>query len=257
VHESRTTLAILSLVLVTLCAFSTEAAAQYRRDVGITLRAKPHVASYSGEIEIVGEVGGQEQYRMGPETLALSIEAYRDEEETFRAQYSLDLDEGEPAVGFVAISELGLESDMWRPALEGLTVVSFLPLPEDEITEGYEWADLVTYQIAEIDLDFAEATQFRIQTIQDGHATIEFSSQGGGSTTIDRPMLGQGAKMDITRESVREGTFVFDLESGHVIESRRIEKTTTTSFVITNGEPQPATTEVQTVTFELKQNEER
>lgn len=249
-ESRRTTLLALATLILGVAAHASPVSAQYTTTADTTLRVQAHSIEYVGVLQIVGEVGGREQYRVGPDTIGLSIDV-RDAGDAFDADYGLDLGEGKLAVGSVTLSELGIDKNDWRPALEGLTLISFFPLPEAEVRERDEWAELVTYRIAEIDLDFAEATRFKVQSIEDNLITVTFSAEGGGSTTIDRPMLGPDARMEITRESAREGSFVFDFDLGYVVHSERIEKTTTLSMIHGGGSSQPGSTETQTLTLEL------
>ncbi|MBT3500204.1 MAG: hypothetical protein HOD00_12650 [Gemmatimonadales bacterium] len=249
-ESRRATLLAFATLLLSVSTLTSPVSAQYRAAVDTTLRVKAHNVEYVGVLQIVGEVGGQEQYRIGPDTIGLSIDVV-EAGNAFEAEYGLDLGEGEAAVGSVTLSELGIDKDDWRPALEGLTLISFFPLPEGEVRVRDEWAELVTYRIAEIDLDFAEATLFEIQSVEGSLITVTFSAEGGGSTTIDRPMLGPDASMEITRESAREGSFVFDFDLGYVVHSERVEKTTTLSVIHVGGSSQPGPTETQTLTLEL------
>jgi len=230
----------------------THAAAQYGRgQPATTLRAKPHETAYVASLEVVGEVGGHEQYRIGPDTIGLVIDVRAKGDTQLEVEYALDLGEGDPAVGKEGFSSLGLQTVQWRPAIEALTLISFFPLPEGAISVGFQWAEIGSYQIPDIDLDYAEATQFRIQSIDGDLVTISFSAEGGGSTTIDRPQLGAGSKMEITREGAREGTFVFSLGKGQVVRSNRTERVITLSVMIVNDERQQGPTETQTLTLSL------
>ena len=133
---------MLALMADATAAAST-AAAQRRQvepPAPPTLRAKPHQAIYMGVLEVVGTVDDREQYRLGPDTVELGIDAYQDSDGNMVAEYTLDLGAGEPSVGMTPFSELGLEPEQWRPTLEALTLVSFLPLPAEPKAVGGEWA---------------------------------------------------------------------------------------------------------------------
>lgn len=259
VHGGRRgllTVAVLTLALMADATVATSTAAAQRRRVESppppTLRAKPHQAMYKGVLEVVGAVDGREQYRMGPDTLLLSIDAYRDSDGNMVVEYTLDLGAGQPSVGTMPFSELGLEAEQWRPTLEALTLVSFLPLPAEPKDVGGEWARLSAYSIPDLDIDFAEATRFAIVSIEGEEVTISYSAEGGGSAMIDQPHLGPDAKLQITRESAREGTFVFHLGEGRVLSAERLERILTTSvFYIGDREPQAGSVESQTLTFRL------
>ncbi|MCH7531329.1 MAG: hypothetical protein IIB36_06125 [Gemmatimonadetes bacterium] len=249
------TLAILTVaVLADATVAASTTAAQQRRvePPPPTLRAKPHQTSYWGVLEVVGAVDGREQYRIGPDTILLGIDVYEDDDGNMIAEYTLDVGEGDPSVGTMPFSELGLEADQWRPTLEALTLVSFLPLPVEPQEVGGEWAKISGYTLPDLDLDFAEATRFSIESIEGEEVTISYSAKGGGSTVIDQPHLGPDAKMQVTRESAREGTFVFHVGEGRVLSAERLERIVTTSvFYLGDEEPRTGPEESQTVTFQL------
>ena len=217
-----------------------------------TLRAKPHQAIYQGVLEVVGSVDGREQYRLGPDTVVLGIDVYEDRDGNMVAEYTLDLGAGEPSVGTMPFSKLGIEAEQWRPTLEALTLVSFFPLPAEPKDVGGEWAKLSAYTLPDLDIDFAEATRFAIVSIEGEEVTVSYSAEGGGSAMIDQPHLGPDARMQVTRESAREGTFVFHLGEGRVRSAERLERIRTTSiFYIGDEEPRTGSVESQTLTFQL------
>ena len=250
-------LAIAILALTGLAEASIaapEAAAQRRRAEPLppTLRAKPHKSFYRGTFEVVGRVGGEEQYRVGPETIQLGVDVSVDADGNMFSEYTLDFGADDPSVGTTPYSVLGLVADQWRPTLEGLPFISFLPLPEEPKAVGGEWARLSAYTLSDLELDFAEATRFSIESIEGDVITILYSAEGGGTTTIEQPQFGRDAKREITRESAREGTFVFHLTEGRVVSSERLERIVTTSVLYVSGQdPQPGPEESQTLTFQL------
>ena len=152
----------------------------------------------------------------------------------------------------LASRQLGLTAEQWRPTLETLTMVSFLPLPAEPTAVGGEWARLSAYSLPDLDIDFAEATRFAIVSIEGEQVTVSYSAEGGGSAMIDQPHLGAGAKMQVTRESAREGTFVFHVGEGRVLSAERLERIRTTSvFYIGDQEPRTGSVESQDLTFRL------
>ena len=255
-HRGLFTAAILVLALLADVTVAASTAAAQRRRVEPppppTLRAKPHQAIYLGVLEVVGAVDGREQYRMGPDTLLLGVDVYEDSDGNMVAEYTLDLGAGDPSVGTMPFSELGIEAEQWRPTLEALTLVSFLPLPAEPKDVGGEWAKLSAYSLPDLDMDLAEATRFAIVSIEGEEVTISYSAEGGGSAMIDQPHLGPDAKARVTRESAREGTFVFHLAEGRVLSGERLERILTTSiFYIGDQEAQTGPVESQTLTFRL------
>lgn len=259
VHRGRRgllTIAILTLALMADATVDPSTAAAQRRQVEPppppTLRVKPHQAIYMGVLEVVGTVDDREQYRLGPDTVVLGIDAYRDGDGNMVGEYTLDLGSGELSVGTMPLSELGLTAEQWRPTLEALTMVSFLPLPAEPTAVGGEWARLSAYSLPDLDIDFAEATRFAIVSIEGEQVTVSYSAEGGGSAMIDQPHLGAGAKMQVTRESAREGTFVFHAGEGRVLSAERLERIRTTSvFYIGDQEPRTGSVESQDLTFRL------
>ena len=197
-------------------------------------------------------MGGREQYRVGPDTIELGIDVSVDDDGDLLAEYSLDLGAGEPSVGTTPYSVLGLVADQWRPTLEALPYISFLPLPEDAQDVGGEWAQLTAYTLPDLDLDFAEATRFWIDSIEGEVVTIRYSGEGGGTTLLEQPQFGSGARREITRASAREGTFVFHLADGRVLSSERLERIVTSSVLyVGDQDPQPGPEEAQVLTLRL------
>lgn len=259
VHRGRRgllTVAILALALMADATVAASPAGAQRRRVEPppppTLRAKPHQAIYTGILEVVGTVDDREQYRLGPDTVLLGIDAFEDRDGNMVAEYTLDLGSGEPSIGTMPFSELGLTTEQWRPTLEALTMVSFLPLPVEPTAVGGEWARLSAYSLPDLDIDFAEATRFAIVSIEGEQVTISYSAEGGGSAMIDQPHLGPDARMQVTRESAREGTFVFHVGEGRVLSAERLERIRTTSvFFMGDQEPRTGSVESQMLTFRL------
>ena len=243
---------ILTLALGMAACIPTAVQAQFGRDSGPpALRLQAHQVQYMGILEVVGTLGDQEQYRVGPDTLLLDV-TVRGEGNDMLLDYALDLGDADVSTGTIDISELGFEvARHWRPALEMLSLLSIVPLTQEPRAEGDVWTEITGYVIPELDLDFAEATRFQIESIDDGQAVISFTTEGGGSTTIDRPQLGAGAQMEVSRESARQGRFVFGIDEGYVLEAERVERITNQSVIFQGDDTQVLPPEVQSLTFRL------
>lgn len=243
---------LLVLALAGAACLPSVAEAQFGRNSGPpALRLKAHQVQYMGILEVVGTLGEEEQYRVGPDTLLLDI-TVRGEGNNMLLDYALDLGDADASTGTVDVSELGFEvARHWRPTLEMLSLLSIVPLTQEPKAEDESWTEITGYLIPELDLDFAEATRFRIESIDDGRAVISFTTEGGGSTTIDRPQLGAGAQMEVSRESARQGRFVFGIEEGYVLEAERVERITNQSVIFMGDDTQVLPSEVQSLTFRL------
>ena len=122
------------------------------------LRAKPHQVVYWGVLGIVQTVDGLEQYRVGPDTILLSIDVYEDLDGDLLAEYTLDLGKGDASGGTIPFSERGLEAERWRPAVEALELVSLLPLPAGAQNVGDEWTVRSRHSVPRLGLHIEETT---------------------------------------------------------------------------------------------------
>ena len=164
-----------------------------------TLRAKPHQIVYWGVLGIVQTVDGLEQYRVGPDTILLSIDVYEDLDGDLLAEYTLDLGKGDASGGTIPFSERGLEAERWRPAVEALELVSLLPLPAGAQNVGDEWTVRSRHSVPRLGLHIEETTGFSIESIEGEEVTIRYSVAGSGSTTISQPHLGRADNKHVTQ----------------------------------------------------------
>jgi hypothetical protein len=201
---------------------------------------------------IVQTVDGLEHYRVGPDTILLSVDVYEDLDGNLLAEYTIDLGKGDASGGTIPFSERELEAERWRPAVEALELVSLLPLPSGAQHVGAEWTVRSRHSVPGLGLRMAETTGFSIESIEGEEVAIRYSAVGSGSTTISQPYLGRDANKQVTLESTRQGTFVFDVGEGRVLSAERSERLMTTSvFYLGPGDAGGAQEESETLTLQL------
>jgi len=246
-HRRLLALSILTLAFVADVTVTASTASAQQ-----TLRAKPHQVLYGAVLGIVQTVDGLEQYRVGPDTILLGIDVHEDSNGNMLAEYTLDLGNGDASAGSIPFSGLGLEAERWRPAVEALQLASLLPFSDGAQDVGGEWSQRSRYPLLLLGFDFLETTGFSIESIDGEKVTIGFNTEGVGSTTVNQPHLGLHAFKQVTRESAREGTFVFHVGEGRVLSAeRREEMVTTFVFYLDDEEPNIGSVESQTLTLKL------